>query len=674
MWCSRAATPHQFAARQGSERLTASLEQAHREVEHIFRDLLPQGGLSVREGQVALCHTMVDALFQNKIALCDAGVGIGKTYAYLTAAVLLKKYRPFDRRPVVVSTSTVALQEAITREYLPFLSRILLGSQVIAEPIRFAVRKGKGRYVCDLRLLRRLAAVEDKPKNPLQRAALDSLRKLVDLDSVPHLSGFDRRQVCVPPVCLEDCPQRLFCRYWKTRERAGDAAVFIQICNHNYLLADAAHRQNGLRPLLGDYRALLIDEAHKLPEAARQMYGESLAQGELLDLCKALGREGFLSAAQRLRAQVPTLWDTIQRCENDLDAPRVAFRLTPPRRAALRGCLSLLENLPAQLGCRLPRYLAHRLGRTAATLALFLNTSKSRILTLEYDREGNPTLQAHSRETPRQLRQALWERDLPVLLTSGTLAAGGNFHRAKALLGLESESRVTASVTPSPFPYEKNCLLYLPSAPSVSMGGWREVNYLSEQILSLVEATHGHTLVLFTSYKLMGAVYRQVKDRLGFPLFEVWRNGSAAIRQFKEAENGVLFAAGSCWEGVDFPGDMVSSLILPRLPFPVPDPLRQAEQARYPSLEDYLREVILPDMQVKLRQGFGRAIRSETDTCVVSLLDHRAAPGGRYHQAALEALPKIPVTGELAGVAEFIRENKNGEYFAQEGAPYANPL
>ena len=84
MWCSRVATPHQFAARQGSERLTTSLERAHREVEHIFRDLLPQGGLSVREAQVALCHTMVDALFQNKISLCDAGVGIGKTYAYLS--------------------------------------------------------------------------------------------------------------------------------------------------------------------------------------------------------------------------------------------------------------------------------------------------------------------------------------------------------------------------------------------------------------------------------------------------------------------------------------------------------------------------------------------------------------------------------------------------------------
>src|SRR5699024_10209272 len=104
------------------------------------------------------------------------------------------------------------------------------------------------------------------------------------------------------------------------------------------------------------------------------------------------------------------------------------------------------------------------------------------------------------------------------------------------------------------------------------------------------------------------------------------------------------------------------------------NPLSRAEQARYPSLGDYLREVILPAMQVKLGQGFGRAIRSKTDTCVVSLLDHRASPGGRSHHGAVEGRPKIAVTGELAGVAEFIRENKNGEYFAQEGAPYANPL
>ena len=257
-----------------------------------------------------------------------------------------------------------------------------------------------------------------------------------------------------------------------------------------------------------------------------------------------------------------------------------------------------------------------------------------------------------------------WDRVRSWILTSGTLAAGGNFQRSQTLLGLAGDKRVKTSVTPSPFPYEKNCLLYLPSAPHVPMGGWREVQYLSEQLLALVEATHGHTLVLFTSYKLMGAVYRQVKDALGFPLFEMWRNGAAAIQEFKASENAVLFAAGSCWEGVDFPGDMVSSLVLPRLPFPVPDPLSQAEQEQFPSLEDYLQEVILPDMQVKLRQGFGRAIRSETDTYVVSLLDQRAALGGRYHQAAVEALPPVPVTDKLEDVAEFIRTHKEPHYFA----------
>ena len=640
------------------------LEQAHQETEHIFRGLLPRQGMAVREGQISLCHTMLDTLFQKKISLCDAGVGIGKTYAYLIACVLLKKYRPSYIQPVVVSTSSVALQEAITKEYLPFLSQVLMENDLLPSPIRFAVRKGKGRYVCDQRLLERLRAVRDKPKNPVQRQALDSLRKKVDLNTVPHLSGFDRRLVCVPKSCLQNCPQRNFCRYWRTREQAASQEVFIQICNHNYLLADAAHRQSGLRPLLNDYQALIVDEAHKLPEAARQMYGHSLAWEDVQELCKALERERLFSAAQRVRVHFSALWDSMKRMENDPDTPQAAFRLTPLRRETLGECFSLLRNLSGQLDARLPRYLSHQLERTADTLALFRTGDESHVLTIHYDREGNPTLQAHSREVARQLRQALWEREIPTILTSGTLAAGGNFHRSQTLLGLVGDKRVKTSVTPSPFPYEENCLLYLPSAPHVPMGGWREVQYLSEQLLALVEATHGHTLVLFTSYKLMGAVYRQVKDALGFPLFEVWGNGAAAIQEFKSSKNGVLFAAGSCWEGVDFPGDMVSSLILPRLPFPVPDPLSRAEQEQFPSLEDYLREVILPDMQVKLRQGFGRAIRSETDTCVVSLLDQRAALGGRYHQAVVEALPPVPVTDKLEEVAGFIRTHKKPHYFA----------
>ena len=107
----------------------------------------------------------------------------------------------------------------------------------------------------------------------------------------------------------------------------------------------------------------------------------------------------------------------------------------------------------------------------------------------------------------------------------------------------------------------------------------------------------------------------------------------------------------------------MSSLILVRLPFPVPDPMREAEREKYDSLQEYIRQIVVPDMQLKLRQGFGRAIRTETDTCVVSILDNRAAPGGRYHQAVVEALPECRMTENIADVEQFIRERKGIDYY-----------
>ena len=125
-------------------------KRAHQEVEKIFRVLFPEQGLAVREEQIRLCHEMLDALLGEQIALCDAGVGIGKTYAYLVACVLLRKYsmltgrgNPLEQRPVVVSTSSIALQKAILTEYIPFLSRVLLEQGIIQSP--FGQWCGKGR-------------------------------------------------------------------------------------------------------------------------------------------------------------------------------------------------------------------------------------------------------------------------------------------------------------------------------------------------------------------------------------------------------------------------------------------------------------------------------------------------------------------------------------------------
>lgn len=644
--------------------------QAHGEIEKIFRILLPQNGLAVREEQIALCHAMLDTLLKNNIALCDAGVGIGKTYAYLTACILLKKFAPHGSagsQPVVVSTSSVALQDAIIGEYIPFLSRIFLENRIISKPIRALVRKGKERFVCDVRLSQRLEAVKDKNKNAEQLKALLSLRTYYDLDAVTGLSGFDRRQVCVPKVCEKTCPLRNACRYHQYLKEARSAEIFVQICNHNYLLADAAHRLQEMRPLLNDYRALVIDEAHKLPDAARQMYGQSLSAEDFSELCTLLAKEKYILAAQQLKEKFATLMGAMCRGELLEEAQRTAFILTPDREAALRDCLSLLRQLQKQLASHLPRWITHRLGTTEQALNIFYTCDKRYIIYIQYDRNGSPSLCAASREMPEQLHRALWLRDIPAILTSGTLMAGDSFDRIRQLMGLSVNNRPDDFIAVSPFNYKENCLLYIPNdLPKAQMGSEKETKCLAEQICRLVEATHGHTLVLFTSYSLMGAVYNQVKDQLSFPLMEVWRHSQDVFHQFKQAPNAVLFAAGSCWEGVDFPGDMVSSLIIVRLPFPVPDPLSEAEREQYPTLQDYIRAVIIPDMQVKLRQGFGRAIRTETDTCVVSILDYRAAPGERYHLAVLEALPPLRITRKIEDVEEFIRAKKGPDYFYKE--------
>lgn len=208
------------------------------------------------------------------------------------------------------------------------------------------------------------------------------------------------------------------------------------------------------------------------------------------------------------------------------------------------------------------------------------------------------------------------------------------------------------------------CLLYLPQTLRRTKHGSREeAVMMAQHIQRLICSTYGHTLVLFTSYSLMGSVYQILRDSLPFPMVEVWRNAQEEIMRFKTMENAVLFAAGSCWEGVDFPGDIVSSLIIVKLPFAVPDPLREAEKERYATLTEYIRDIIVPDMQKKLRQGFGRAIRTESDTCVVSILDHRAVAGGRYHEDVLCALPACQMAETIEDVETFIRRQKCEEYY-----------
>ena len=648
-------------------------------VETIFRQQLPAHGMAVREGQIKLCHTMLNTLYNKEASLCDAGVGLGKTYAYLVACLLWQSQRPRALwQPVVISTASVALQEAILQEYIPFLSSVLLQYGHFNRPIQAVLRKGKERFVCDLRLLERQRQMAQRGDRFARRAAiLRQAQDCLDLDKLPGLSGFDRRQICVPEQCPRLCPARSRCRYqWYLRESNG-SDVSIQICNHNYLLADAFHRQNAWRPLLRDYQAVVIDEAHRLPEATEQMLTKQLSIKGLRQLIHCLEQQHLTRSAQQLRAATEALATVCQPREPDrVRAERqVSYQPTQERQAALTDLQSCISELLRRYQVRLPMPLRHQLQATSETAALFAQPQEEWITYIEYEAaaEGQIGVQfalcAVPRNQPKHLYRLLWQREKPTILTSGTLAVGHDFTHIRRQLGLDNGTAVQTVRVASPFDYVQNCLLVFPprsAVHKVDKPSGEEASHecLARHIEQLIHEAHGHTLVLFTSYDQMGHVYEQLEGRLPVPLLKAPRGGHYFVEQFKLCDNAVLLAGGPCWEGVDFPGDMVSLLVIARLPFPVPDPVREARRQQYPDLHSYIQAEIVPEMQQKLRQGFGRAIRTETDSCAVAILDPRAAPGGRYHKAVLDALPSgIPITTKTEDIQTFLRARKSPDFF-----------
>ena len=629
--------------------------ESHRIAEKIFREILPRHGMAVREEQIALCHEVLDTLYNKEISLCEAGVGTGKTLAYLVGCILWQMHRPERMKlPIVISTSSVALQDAILTEYLPNLSAVLLDEGIITAPITAVVRKGKERFVCDARLAERASLVQ--PSRKRQTNSLNIAAHILDMDHIPELSRYDRCRICVPQSCPRDCFLRLDCRYQQYLR--DSMKPDIQICNHNYLLADASHRIEDRPLLLRSYQALVVDEAHKLPDVARQMYTETLSETDINDLCLQLQQAHYLHLAQRLRSAF--LAFSIS-CGQNLSGLRrkdsVSFTLTPFRREALADCIAILQYAGGFVD--MPRYLRYRLGEAESFFRLFLLEVPTRILYIDYGADGHPTFCAGSSRIPQLLRSALWNTREPAILTSGTLAAAGDFSHTEQLLGLAAYRPLRHFRADSPFDYKKKCLLYFPPRARTRVDN----RHMAEEIIRLVDSCHGHALVLFTSYRQMAEVRALTDGQWPYQTYQAWRNGGKIIQQFKQSGNGVLFAAGSCWEGIDFPGDMVSLLIIAKLPFPIPDPVSDYERKQYPNLRDYINAEIIPEMQKKLRQGFGRAIRTEQDSCVVAVLDERAGIGGKYYEAVLAALPTCPTTEKIEDVQQFIREQKRPDYF-----------
>ncbi len=656
---------------------TTRYDRANNLLRHIFSYILPTEGFSFRKNQLDLATEMLSGLETKNVALMEAEVGTGKTHAYIIAVIIYNLFHDVNST-TLISTSTIALQKAITEEYIPQISDILMKHRIIRKPLDFAVRKGKSHYICDIKLKTYLSSLE-KNKSQRDETLIKTLKKLslvsereIDLDTYP-LTRYVKDRICVTNKCNALCSRYDTCRFISFTNGCLYHKYYFQIANHNYVFADIM----SYRPLLPKYKVIVFDEAHKLYDVAKQMYGCYLSTAEFAELityiegCNAKELNEFCNL---INTDYTRLFRRIT------GNPDMAERLSERKDLDIDGyCIGYIKNIIETLECvadtvyDCDEIKIHIKKRRIRKMALNIKSKLEIFLAPQqlvtwYEYNNNVyRLCAIPKDLSKQIYTNLWDREVLSVLTSGTLSANGDFGLMKNKLGIDYmySDKIAETSKKSPFDYKQNALIYIPEYipfPNVKREGY--IKAVTNEIDRLLKATYGHSLVLFTSYRLMEIVFNNIsKNKYDYPFFIMGRGRVDALCDFKISGNGVLFASDAAGEGVDIVGDTLSNLIVVKLPFAVPDPLSKYEQSIMGGLDNYLKNINTPNMIIKLKQYVGRLIRSEYDTGVVAILDSRVNSTGKYRNIVLESLFDAEVTNNITSVERFIMEKKKPDYF-----------
>ena len=644
-----------------------------------------------RPGQVEMAEMVHATLTGGGIALVEAGTGTGKTLAYLIPALA-------SGQRVIVATATKALQEQLYKKDIPFLQEIL------PRPFEAVCMKGRANYVC----LHRLKKAEETP-------ILEGLDQVDQFDEIRRWAGQtetgDRAELIDLPedlsfwpqidaradTCLgQKCPEFDNCFITRMRQQAQEADVVI--VNHHLFFADLALRGGDYGAVLPDYSTVIFDEAHELEDVAAAYFGSTVSTYRIGDLIQDAGRLAITEpdaavelskALARLAQRADAFWLTFRGEESgDEWSPGLKPR-RPTRATGLQdGRYTIGEthfvrfnedgSYDATAAGEAYIALANALSRLSATLAMvknppaeldnILRRTEGMKFDLEfivagdqpsfvywYERRGRGIfLNATPIDVSGILEERLFARVRSAVLTSATLAAGGNFDFIRNRLGIQEARQ---QIIESHFDYRHQAVLYLPPG----MPDPRSRDFLDasvDEIVRILEVTRGRAFVLFTSVAAMRETFEQVRDMVDFPIF-IQGQGSKAglLDRFRNTEGAVLFATSSFWQGVDVQGEALSCVIIAKLPFAVPtDPVVAARQ-KYIDEQggNSFYEYSVPQAAITLKQGLGRLIRSARDRGVLSILDPRLRTKayGRYF---LASIPQCHTTSRLEDAAAIFIE------------------
>ena len=635
-------------------------------------------GFSPRPQQNAVADAMERGLKEGRPVLAEAGTGVGKTVAYL---VPLLRWLDKTGGKAVVSTHTLALQSQLVERDVPNLLRAF--PELNIRPIAL---KGRQNYLClqDLDVATGdLLNSGDPQFKVLQRWASET-----DSGDVAELDftwpGWSEVAANADSCRGRECRYYDRCFYYKARKSADESNLFL--VNHALFFADLRlKRANPNGPtLIPSYDAVIFDEAHHVEDIATRAFGLEWGSGRLPYLLNRARKvdgveEHTLSAIDALHSRLLTPFVESHSQEAFLeelaasdDAKKSFMELRNQVCSAIDSLATALARAADRASAPTERDRASGLARTASRLSSELGVIEPtrtdehfHWYNVRKTRNGNvvATLTRTPYEISAALAETLLARTSRLGFVSATLSAGEGeaFGYLKSRLGLGQEDAPAPIeiVQGSPFDFAKNCLLYVPRHLGPPSHAAEYAEAALAEMESLIALSGGRTFALFTSHRMLKLAAARWQGNIPYPLFiQGDQPGGRLVESFVASGNGVLLGASSFWEGVDVPGDALSLVILDKLPFATPDspPQRAREERLIESGGNAFSGLSLPQATLRLKQGFGRLLRTQTDRGVVAILDERLWTK-HYGKKMLAALPACPKTDDIERVRRFFDPN-----------------